>query len=171
MTVKRQKCWLCERPVLARGVCHGHYKRWRRYGDPRIGRNNFGGTAAARLWRQVEKTPTCWLWVGPVSNGYGVVTTTEYGKTKAHRLAYELLVGKVPDGLDLDHLCRVRRCVNPAHVEPVTRAENLRRRTHCPNGHEYTADNTDITRAGRKCCRLCADLKRARRREKYRAAS
>lgn len=82
-----------------------------------------------RLMALLER-PTgsdCWLWTGYVAaGGYGEFHLA--GRTrKAHRVAYELLVGPVPEGLDLDHLCRVRRCVNPEHLEPVTRQENLRR--------------------------------------------
>lgn len=84
----------------------------------------------------------CWAWTGSRKhpNGYGQMMA--WGKNwNAHRLAYVLLVGPIPDGLHLDHLCRFKPCVNPAHLEPVTPAENVRRWaetiTHCPQGHEY----------------------------------
>ena len=87
----------------------------------------------------------------------------------AHRWAYEDKVGPIPEGLDIDHLCRVRACVNPGHLEPVTRAENIRRaaaaKNACPAGHAYTEDNTYI-RPGtvHRRCRECAkerDIQRA----------
>ena|SRR5579885_311897 len=68
----------------------------------------------------------CWLWTGALSEGYGRQRVRDFVYL-AHRLVYELLVEPIPEGFDIDHLCRVRRCVNPAHLEPVTRAENLRR--------------------------------------------
>lgn len=82
-----------------------------------------------------------------------------------HRIAYELLVGPIPDGLQLDHLCRVRNCVNPDHLEPVTGQENMRRgyfgtKTHCPNGHAYDEANTYIfsnTRGRHRQCRTCTN--------------
>ena len=104
----------------------------------------------------------------------------------AHRLAFESLVDPVPKGLHIDHLCRVRCCVNPAHMEPVTPGENVRRGeamekfrrwaasiTHCPRGHEYNDANTYIDKKGSRCCRACCALKmrriRAVRREATRA--
>ena len=78
----------------------------------------------------------------------------------AHRVAYELQVGPIPVGLQLDHLCRVRSCVNPAHLEPVTSAENTRRglramKTHCPQGHPYAGENLLIRPTGQRRCRTC----------------
>lgn len=104
-------------------------------------------------------------------------------KLLAHRWSYEFHVGPIPEGLDLDHLCRNRGCVNPDHLEPVTREENIRRAfatvTHCPSGHPYSDENTYV-RPGtvHRKCRACArqrdliraDEKNARRRAK-RAAS
>lgn len=89
---------------------------------------------------------------------------------------YEHVKGPVPDGLELDHLCRVHNCVNPAHLEAVTHAENVRRgeaglhnpeKTHCPNGHAYTEENTlvinDPRGAYRRCKKCHADYERKRR--------
>lgn len=93
----------------------------------------------------------CWEWTGSINNkGYGEVSINRK-KQRAHRVIYELLVGKIPDGLEIDHLCRNRNCVNPKHLEPVTRLENIRRAlpfkkkiTHCKNGHKFTKENTKI---------------------------
>lgn len=110
----------------------------------------------------------CIVWTGGKSgNGYGQLT--KLGRTwMAHRLAYELLRGTVPRGLDLDHLCRNRACVRPDHLEPVTRSENIKRgagprlsaerqlsKTHCPQGHPYDDENTYRFPDGRRGCRKC----------------
>lgn len=123
-----------------------------------------------RLMHKIgEQTPSgCWPWLGALtSGGYGSVGVDSAVKT-AHRVVYELLVGPVPEGLDLDHLCRNRWCVNPDHLEPVTRPENVRRghaarrATHCKNGHELTASNAyTYPRSGHRACRVC---RRSRRR-------
>ena len=126
------------------------------------------------LWRHIRRAPGgCWLWIGSVNeNGYGTVGRWRGPQRRAHRAFYELLVGPIPDGLDLDHLCRVRRCVNPAHLEPVTRSENLRRsvrsmRLVCKKGHPLTPENTRVKSDGRRRCRTCqreADRRREARR-------
>ena len=106
-----------------------------------------------RFWEKVEETDTCWLWTGTIlQGGYGQCRPGPGLKKYAHRVSYEWIVGPIPDGLELDHLCRVRRCVNPAHLEPVTHRENMRRgkgfgsanarKTHCIRGHEFTPENT-----------------------------
>jgi len=123
--------------------------------------------AEERFWAKVEKTETCWLWTAyQDGGGYGQFRVNGHG-ILAHRFAYELLIGPIPAGLTLDHLCRVRHCVNPAHLEPVSQRENtLRgesfaaqeaRRTHCHKGHAYDLLNTRIYRGWRRC-RACAAL-------------
>ena len=114
----------------------------------------------------------CWLWVGPVAGGgYGRVYTNN-GYYTAHRLSYVEHRGQIPDGLVVDHLCRVPACVNPSHLEPVTQGENVRRGlnpiarnpwfAHCPNGHPYGGDNLYSHRGHRHCraCRFALDLAR-----------
>ena len=109
------------------------------------------------FWEKVDTTGNCWLWTGRKnSRGYGQTGGPEQ---MAHRTAYVLVVGPIPDGLELDHLCRVRACVKPSHLEPVTHAENCRRaalaRTHCRQGHPYTKDNTIWIKGGGRDCKTC----------------
>lgn len=123
-----------------------------------------------RFWAKVDKTDTCWLWTAGRSQGYGDFRFMPGRSHLAHRLAYEELVGPIPAGLTLDHLCRVRHCINPAHLEPVTNYVNLMRgqglaaqnsrKTHCPQGHPYDAENTYLSPSNRRFCRICADAAR-----------
>jgi hypothetical protein len=138
-----------------------------------------------RFWRFVpahRPTDECWLWLGRIdTSGYGEYK--QYASPgrkhfwRAHRVAYELLVGPIPEGLVIDHLCRVRDCVNPAHMEPVTSAENTRRGSAvgrsgatgahlrrayvdgvgyiCRYGHVMTPQNTFVDRRGYWICRTC----------------
>ena len=123
----------------------------------------------ARLWLWIEPEPNsgCWLWSGPTFGTvgrYGRIRVA--GKTVAvHRLSYELDGGEIPEGYEIDHLCRNTVCVNPRHLEPVTpKVNRLRslslpaqnaRRTHCRREHEFTPENTYITSTGRRHCRAC----------------
>lgn len=119
--------------------------------------------------RKVARTATCWRWIGNLhpDNGYPRFWLGRHDDYLAHRLAYEWSGGTIPAGLTIDHLCRNRWCVNPDHLEPVTRGENnLRggspwaenaRKTHCHRGHEFTAENT-YTHKGMRHCRECARL-------------
>jgi hypothetical protein len=119
--------------------------------------------AEERFWGMFEEDPDthCWQWNGSlVQSGYG-----RHGGTSAHRYAYELLVGPIPEGLHIDHLCRNRGCVNPGHMETVTIAENVlrgegvtarqRRQTHCKRGHPLSGDNLRVTPDGHRVCRAC----------------
>ena len=134
-----------------------------------------------RFWRNVVKTEGCWEWIAfRTKDGYGRFRVGG-GKVLAHRFAYELLVGPIPEGLESDHLCRNRGCVNPAHLEPVTQQVNrLRgvglpalsaRKTHCKNGHPFNAANTYHRRDGDRECRTCKVAGHMRYSARRRAAS
>lgn len=137
-----------------------------------------------RFWPKVDKNGPlpaasslareggpCWLWkAGRLPLGYG--RFYHPGGTLAHRFSYELACGPIPDGLSIDHLCRIRHCVNPAHLEPVTAMENNHRgespsaanlrKTACANGHPFTDENTyvycDAMGRRRRSCRECNRL-------------
>lgn len=128
---------------------------------------------AARFWAKVDRSDEdgCWLWLAHTAAGYGRFRLSNPRRIEgAHRVAYELLIGPIPEGLDIDHLCRNRSCVNPAHLEPVTRGENVRRGargrlvTHCPQGHAYDEPNTYVDPQGLRHCRAC---RRARELDRY----
>jgi hypothetical protein len=130
-----------------------------------------------RLWAKtiIDPDSGCRIWCGAlVSNGYGAIRDGDGRMALVHRVGYEREVGEIPDGLDLDHLCRTRACWNPTHLEPVTRQINLLRgvgfpaqqaaKTHCPHGHPYDDQNTRI-KCGKRECRACE-----RRRDRERRA-
>lgn len=105
----------------------------------------------------------CWVWTGAKnSRGYGVAVVAGQ-RGLVHRYVYTAMVGPIPDGLHLDHLCRNPICCRPDHLEPVTARENVRRgnatnKTHCKNGtHLWVPENITIRRSGHKVCRLCAN--------------
>lgn len=147
-------------------------------------------TPSERFMSMVAKCPNrgCWLWTGAKKQGYGYFydgsRANDRGPNhRAHRWIYEHLVGPIPDGLQLDHLCRVRHCVNPAHLEPVTAGENIRRgltgaalaarrlaMTHCLNGHPYSPDNTASRRNGWRKCLTCEAENRQRWNQRRRLA-
>lgn len=124
-----------------------------------------------RFWSKVEKTDSCWNWkANTVRGNYG---RFKYNKKEemAHRLSYENSKGVIPQGLVLDHLCKNPKCVNPSHLEAVTQRENVLRgntlpaknilKTHCPEGHEFTPENTYISKGkygNSRNCRTCHNL-------------
>lgn len=122
-----------------------------------------------RLMRKVQKTETCWIWVGAINRATGYGHTKVAGKwAYVHRVMYQLLVGEIPAGFYIDHLCRNTACCNPAHLEAVTPRENVRRgklgvlrpprplSAVCPAGHLMEGDNLRISSSGRRVCRKCS---------------
>ena len=123
-------------------------------------------TVEERFWAKVEVTGFCWLWTAATTQDGGYPRFKMEGKTQyAHRIAYQWLVGKVGDGLELDHLCRVRRCVNPDHLEPVEPRTNVLRsfgvarvnaeKTHCIRGHRLEGENLKYDTKGKRYCWPC----------------
>lgn len=140
--------------------------------------NIFDDRLTMGFWDKVSMEPNsgCWIWIG-TTTGTGIKsrngTNLEYGQFTrpnakktggakmqlAHRAAYKALIGPIPKGLQIDHLCTVTFCVNPNHLEPVTNLENQRRArpTHCKNGHEYTPENTVFYPSARgRRCKTCS---------------
>ena len=128
----------------------------------------------ARFWPKVlQQVNGCWTWIGArTGKGYGSFMVTPNRWAVAHVYSYLSLIGPIPRGMVLDHLCRNPLCVNPAHLEPVTQKENLRRgigngrQTHCPQGHEYSEANTRVDKTGSRHCRECCKLRERARRKR-----
>lgn len=187
-------------------ICGTEFSRYRRASQTtcsvRCGRiRRYGGDdPETRLWQRVDKNgpvPTyrpglgpCWLWTAWLDRqGYGHIAVEDLPLSRlAHRAVYELLRGPIPNGLTLDHLCRVRRCVNPDHLEPVTLLENQARiprwvhssaspntrRSHCAAGHPYTTESTyHYFRNGtpRRACKICAIARQRVRRAREKQAA
>jgi hypothetical protein len=140
-------------------------------------------TKEERFVAKLGDVTDCWIWTGAAEgHGYGQFWSGQR-VVLAHRWAYEEIVGVIPSGLELDHLCRNPACVNPAHMEPVTHRENVKRgragetvaainlaKTHCPHGHPYSGSNV-ARRCGRRHCRECERLRAARNRQRMREAA
>jgi hypothetical protein len=150
----------CTRPAHSRGWCGTHYHQRRRNGllPPRL-------TVADRLWAKVQRGEGCWPFTGARNPlGYGKLYVD--GKyVPAHRVAFELVHGPIPEGNDLHHRCENPPCCRPSHLRPVTHRENIlvgsapaalhARKTHCPKGHPYSGPNLRIDTNGARRCRAC----------------
>jgi hypothetical protein len=177
----------CIRGHYAHGWCNTHYMRWRKHGDPtKVLVHQGDALARLRAKYQVDPGSGCWVWHSEIQpGGYGRFWFNR-ASGYAHIASYELLVGPIPKGLHLDHLCHTRdltcdggweckhrRCVNPEHLQPVTRLENVRRghrnnpgvrKTHCPKGHPYSGPNLYVSPRGDRMCRACRRSSDRRRR-------
>lgn len=156
----------CVTGRLRRGLCEKHYRRSLKH----------GGTDSSRIDNLSHYEPDgsgCWNWAGAMwPNGYGKTSRELHGTRLAHRVFFVKHRGVIPEGLDLDHLCRNRLCVNPDHLEPVNRATNLHRghesRTMCESGrHDIT--HPGALRVGTKQCVECWRIRYRKAAERYRA--
>lgn len=128
-----------------------------------------------------EPNSGCWLWFAGMAYGYGAFKVIEWGEQRAHRVSYRLFKGEIPEGTEIDHLCKVKCCVNPDHLEAVTHAENVFRadrgavainwhKTHCINGHELAGKNISLRRHGiTEKSRVCLVCDRAKGKLYYQA--
>jgi len=173
----------CRKPSETRGWCSIHYRRWKAHGDPNktLRPQLVKGTVKVRFWSKIAlpNADGCMIWLDSTDKGgYGVFRLGNR-QIRVHRLAYELLVGPIPDEMVLDHVrawgCADKRCCNPDHLEPVTTAENTRRsgawehnakKTHCKYGHPYDEKNTRYTKGKSGIQRGCKKCDARRHMEK-----
>lgn len=171
----------CDRPIHARGLCNPHWQQSRR-GPLKPLRETITPEQRFRKFIQPDDRG-CWIWTGTIiaGTGYGQFWL-DGGKIPAHRFAYSHFIGPIPDGLVIDHLCRVPACVNPDHLEPVTPRENVMRgllpsvmkaraakRTQCIHGHDLFGPNLYLATDGARRCRTCGRAARARYRARVKA--
>ncbi len=163
---------ICGKPSRksgTRGWCSMHQARWYKHGDfhtVKVRGHNRGMTPDERFWSKVDAEGDCWEWTSTLVSGYGSFFVGRGRRVLAHRHCYELLVGEIPKSLQIDHLCRNRRCINPDHLEPVPQQVNIARglwgswqrtKTHCPNGHPYSGDNLyEPPNKRNRVCRTCS---------------
>jgi hypothetical protein len=177
VTAASQKCWIedCNSIVGlkgAKGLCTRHYQRMLASGSPT---GSTAPTIEQRFFAKVVEQDGCWLWTAALDqSGYGLFSGRPGGVSiRAHIWSYEFFVGEIPPGLELDHLCHTadkscmgggfdihRRCCNPEHLEPVSSLVNAQRgrgakRSHCPQGHLYSIENTYLNPKGAQVCRIC----------------
>lgn len=155
----------CDRQRYGHGWCRLHWGRWKRQGDPLALATFQGLTVEQRFLQYVDRTDSCWLWTGGI-NQHGYSKFWDGQKlTSGHRTSFALFVGPLVDGMEIDHLCRVRHCVNPAHLEQVTPRTNVVRsvspaainaaKTECASGHPLAGENLILSPEGYRYCREC----------------
>lgn len=175
------KCLInnCDREIHAKKMCEMHYRRVLRGKDvgsnePQREPRNFNTKSdEERFFDFVDKRGGCWIWNGAqTSAGYSqfqVNKRTVYG----HRWSYKHFVGEIKKGLTVDHICRIRSCVNPKHLEAVTNKENIlrgiapsainSRKTHCVHGHKLSSDNIYNNKNGHRVCKTCGQIRDRKR--------
>ena len=172
----------CERESRTASYCAAHYKRWQVHGDATVGgslRSLPKGSPEERFWARVVRDGECWIWTGQEhSHGYGMFQV-DRKRVYAHRFSYELHIGPIPVGLQIDHLCRRPPCVNPDHLEAVTPRTNTRRgvvaemhrlaakaRATCGKGHLWAFNEYLPPDGSPRQCRECK--REAHRRRRHR---
>lgn len=153
----------CAKPVRCMGMCNACYEYNRKHGTTDRPTRRTKTDQEKRFWKQVVFAEACWLWTGaPSRRGYGRFLLDSGVRTLAHRAAWLILKGTIPSGLEVDHLCRVKLCVNPDHLELVTGKVNRERAiaaaTKCRNGHP---------KSGRGMCPICTKERFKRFYEKH----
>ena len=161
----KEPCPQCGGPKSPRSTLCRKCERWRNQGP-----DGDKESELRRFWSKVKVTEGCWIWqAGSNGIGYGafhIKRDGEWTKILAHVYCYQVHKGPVPNGLELDHLCRNPPCVNPQHLEPVTKQVNVirgnagaanwcRKKTHCLRGHPFDATNTYLDKRGRRGCKIC----------------
>lgn len=152
----------CPKDAKRKGWCERHYSRWYRHGDPMAGARDRLKWPDALLRRLRFMPDGCIEYTGPTNaDGYGQISRG--GRPiRAHRAAYEMVRGSIDNDLELHHLCENKACVNPGHLEPISKADHARQHgrrntpTECPHGHAYDEANTGFDRHGWRYCRACA---------------
>lgn len=176
----------CTRPMVAKGLCGAHYQQ-RSAGKELRALKPYtprGSPEDERYFARVTQDGDCWLWIGASGKyGYGNFMDDSGRTWRAHRWAYEYFIGRIPEGLHLDHLCRNPACVNPWHLDPVTALVNIQRVPPdarnkpepwelCGRGHPMTPENVYVTPGrGNRYCRTCQSAARRRWEQEHRRKS
>lgn len=149
----------CGQPHHAKGYCSAHRHRASRHGDPLAGDATRTRDLFERLGKWLLVGDGCWLWTGATDqHGYGHMATGPGVTARVHRVVYELLIGPISPGLEPDHLCRIKGCARPDHLDLVTHKVNVQRAYQgpvCRRGHPWTPESTYRRPDGRRECLVC----------------